>query len=824
MSEAEERIVKVAVIGSGLAGLTSAYMLTKSETGSQDNVRFQVHLFEKNATLGMDAASISVGYNDKFRIDVPMRSFMSGYYSHLFRLYRHLAIDIKTARFSFGWYRIEASEATPPTPPATTYRSYMTYSGSRTVGQLNFHKQSTASLGESIKEMFGLCWMGLIVGASYAWLMILSLWYYYRGHLSNPSHPISNMTLQQWFQQHSIHPYFVHSIFVPLFSAVCTNSWESMLNYPAADILEYMAMGLFQESYIAGSGVRQVVDRLSTPLQHIHLNTHIQSIRSGSTHRLSLQDNHGEIHGFDHVIFATQGNQALVLLKEWQQHLAQQTPGVYEEWQDVKDTSSVLEAQIHMLRQFSYENSIVINHTDTSLLPESREHWKALNLATVDASVQPIKSRYTVSFPHSTTMTTHILNMTHDVEKDKEEDILYLQTTNPCIAPSPKHILSASWFERATVTLSSKQAVQKYLFEFTGHDDSKTRLGPCQGKNGLWFVGSYCWKGIPLLEGCVASAERVVSQGIAVTEQVSLEVPCGDRQPAYHTCVEQCSASETAPLPLHLQCLAWTHHQDCQYQCMHTLTQLAIEKGEPVHQYHGKWPFHRLWGIQEPAAVLFSLLNGWYHAYYYRILKQQLKDSYDLKKYYVIMSVFAMNAWVWSTVFHTRDFGMTEKLDYFSAGLYILYSFYLAMIRIFYLRGTARRLLTCVCVLLFTAHVAYLSLGARFDYGYNMTACVIIGVLQTKLWLGWSTLQYTRWGKTERRPYAWMAGLSVTLLACAMSLEVFDFPPFHGVLDAHALWHAVTIPMIPLFYQFLLIDCKVETATEATPANKKRLL
>ncbi|KAI9008951.1 hypothetical protein CLU79DRAFT_775987 [Phycomyces nitens] len=518
MSEEGPRTVKVAVIGSGLAGLSAAYMLTKT-TPSKD-VRFQVHLFEKNTGLGMDAASISVGKDEQFRIDVPMRSFMSGYYSHLFRLYRHLEIDIKPARFSFGWYKIESPD---PCQSKPTNRSYMTYTGSRTVGTLDLPKQSTENYW---KQVFDLCWTGLIVGMSYAWLMILSLWYHYRGHLRNPRHPIAEQTLECWLNEHAIHPYFVHSVFVPLFAAVCTNSWRSMLDYPAADILEYMAMGLFQESYVVNSGVKQVVQRLSEPLENIHLNTHITHIRPGTVRRLALADNHGQVHEFDHVIFATQGNQALPILQEMRRHLftEKSTADEYSEWKVQKDIQEDLESQIHMLEQFSYDTSIVINHTDTSLLPQYPADWKALNLATVDPSVPPSKSRYVIPFPHQTTMTTHILNMTHTAAATVESaETLYLQTTNPCIPPNESQILSCSWFERATVTIASKKAVQKYLFEPIKDDHNITRLGQSQGKNGFWFVGSYCWKGIPLLEGCVASADMVVREGIASMEGVSLE-------------------------------------------------------------------------------------------------------------------------------------------------------------------------------------------------------------------------------------------------------------------------------------------------------------
>lgn len=60
--------VKVAVIGSGLAGLTTAYLLEKN-TANNSN-RIETHLFEKAKTLGMDAASITIKTKNGFRVDV----------------------------------------------------------------------------------------------------------------------------------------------------------------------------------------------------------------------------------------------------------------------------------------------------------------------------------------------------------------------------------------------------------------------------------------------------------------------------------------------------------------------------------------------------------------------------------------------------------------------------------------------------------------------------------------------------------------------------------------------------------------------------------
>ena len=55
--------------------------------------------------------------------------------------------------------------------------------------------------------------------------------------------------------------------------------------------------------------------------------------------------------------------------------------------------------------------------------------------------------------------------------------------------------------------------------------------------------------------------------------------------------------------------LRWSWEDNCRYECMHRVVAERIERGESVQQYHGKWPFVRVAGIQEPAAVLFSLAN-----------------------------------------------------------------------------------------------------------------------------------------------------------------------------------------------------------------------
>jgi hypothetical protein len=284
-------------------------------------------------------------------------------------------------------------------------------------------------------------------------------------------------------------------------------------------------MGLYNESYIVAHGVEAVVKQLIAPVKHIHLGTEIVTMEpvfqgEDVDPLIRVVDANGQSYVFDHIIFATQGNQALQLIQRYKESLLR------SEQQDggtVERIVCQLEDQMSTLSRFKYDTSLVINHKDTTLLPRDRSSWRALNMAVLDKSIK-LKDTHNadiIPYPHDTTMTTHILNMTH---ADMDHDTFYLQTTNPIASPKPDSILSVSWFQRATVTLDSKEALKDLFCSSTTHHSEKT-LGDRQGKARLWFIGSYAWTGIPLLEGCVVSAEKVVVEGIGQREGLDVVVP-----------------------------------------------------------------------------------------------------------------------------------------------------------------------------------------------------------------------------------------------------------------------------------------------------------
>jgi post-GPI attachment to proteins factor 3 len=131
----------------------------------------------------------------------------------------------------------------------------------------------------------------------------------------------------------------------------------------------------------------------------------------------------------------------------------------------------------------------------------------------------------------------------------------------------------------------------------------------------------------------------------------------GDRDEIFQKCVaelERTICTPPRPISILSRLTSWHCVDECKYECMHAITDLRQNKGEQMLQYYGKWPFWRVLSMQEPASVAFSVLNFLIHLRGARLIRKRIIDTHPMKKYYVNWSYISMNAWIWSSVFHTR--------------------------------------------------------------------------------------------------------------------------------------------------------------------------
>ncbi|KAI0089742.1 hypothetical protein BDY19DRAFT_940569 [Irpex rosettiformis] len=562
--------------------------------------------------LGMDSHSVDVqlpanseGKNKQRRIDVPMRSFQGGYYPQLIALYTHLGVNFREADFTYSFAQIDSNAPSLRTADAskrkiTTFMIYDGASGQKGISvPSSYFPTGTLTLWDTMVGYMAYAFSAFVLVLFSLRMAFHSLPIRSTDSSSKPpSHTVSfrttfwglsstpvtirlpryllpvivrpapNVTFREWIQSTTPRSTlsrwlgldkrwmaFAEDILIPLFSAVCTASEEAIWEHPVEEFLDFAYLTIGTHHYVVQNGVRDVVDRISSPLKkdNIHLSSPIVSLvytsPSSSSHSSPKIDihctNHTVYSGFDHIIFATQANQAMSILNTYIDSIPLGT----------RHRERVGE-QIECLRGFGYVKNVVVNHTDSTVMPDSRRDRRDLNLMMARAQFRRCNQSQSQSgecgqqqqcgegdgdlnvVPPTFAMATHMLTGSEGV----------YQTTNPVVHIEEEGVLSVARLERAVVTVKSKAALKELWVEDSVVDKqeeeeggglswgcaavARGRLGRLQGAGvreeegeedapGIWLCGSYAYGGIPLLEGCVVSARLVVEEGVWAVEGVS---------------------------------------------------------------------------------------------------------------------------------------------------------------------------------------------------------------------------------------------------------------------------------------------------------------
>jgi uncharacterized protein len=310
--------MKIAIIGSGIAGLTSAYLLNRNHA---------ISVFEAGDWIGGHTHTVDVQVDgQRYAVDTGFIVFNDWTYPNFIRLLGKLGVGFKATEMSFS-----------VSDPA----SGVEYNG-----------HSLNSLFAQRRNLL----------SPRFWDMVRDILRFNREALNdlNQQRIASDMTLGDYLKANAYSERFIQHYIVPMGAAIWSMSLNDMLGFPLQFFVRFFKNhGLLSVSdrpqwcVVEGGSSSYVAPLTESFKQHIRLNCAVSRVeRDGdgvTVHSAAGAER------FDKVIFACHSDQALALL------------------------AAPTHSEQEILGALPYADNDVVLHTDTRLLPKRPLAWASWN-------------------------------------------------------------------------------------------------------------------------------------------------------------------------------------------------------------------------------------------------------------------------------------------------------------------------------------------------------------------------------------------------------------------------------------------------------------
>ncbi|MCX2721358.1 NAD(P)/FAD-dependent oxidoreductase [Roseibium salinum] len=309
--------LKIAVIGSGIAGLSAAWMLSKNH---------KVTLYEAGAHLGGHANTIDVATPEgNVGVDTGFIVYNERNYPNLVALFAHLGVETDKTEMSFA---------------------------------LSSNGGAYEYAGSGLGGFFG---QRRNVARTSHWKLLNDISRFFRTAQQRAAATSPEIALGTFLDREGFSPAFIENHILPMGAAIWSTTMSEMLEFPARSFIDFYANhGMLQfqnrpQWRSVRGGSRSYVNRLVEDGGfEILLETGASRIvrHPGYVH---VADNRGALRPFDHVVVATHADQALGLL----------------EGPDAAETN--------LLGSFSYQRNRAVLHRDSRWMPRRKRLWSSWN-------------------------------------------------------------------------------------------------------------------------------------------------------------------------------------------------------------------------------------------------------------------------------------------------------------------------------------------------------------------------------------------------------------------------------------------------------------
>ena len=314
---ANNRPLNIAVVGTGIAGMSAAWLLNKGHN---------VVVYEGGTHIGGHSNTVDVHLStERVPVDTGFIVYNDRSYPNLTALFSHLGVQTKDSDMSFA---------------ASISDGALEYSGT---------------------DLNGLFAQRINLFRPRFWRMIYDLVRFYREAphtLEDPTY--TGMNLDEYLRRGGYSDGFISNHLLPMGAAIWSTSAGDMRNYPVRALVRFFAShGLLQFSNrpqwrtVAG-GSREYVERLTAPYRDNILLQGVQAIQRFPQH-VEIKDTLGKCASFDHVVIASHADEAFRLL----------------------DDPS--EQELKLLGPWRYTRNRAILHLDPNFMPKRKSVWSSWN-------------------------------------------------------------------------------------------------------------------------------------------------------------------------------------------------------------------------------------------------------------------------------------------------------------------------------------------------------------------------------------------------------------------------------------------------------------